>query len=53
MARLFVGAYRQRGLQRALDEGESAPLPFAMVAFFTLGGTALAIMTIVLVIART
>ncbi len=53
IALLLIGAYRQRDLQRASDADRSAPLPFAMVAFFTLGGTALAIMTIVLVIART
>jgi putative membrane protein len=49
---LAVGANRQRDLQRAVDAGEQAPLPFSIVAVFTLGGTALALMTIVLVIAR-
>jgi putative membrane protein len=49
---LLAGAFRQRTLQRAVDEGRSTPLPFAYVAIFTLGGTALAVMTIVLVIAR-
>ena len=53
IALLLIGAYRQRGLQRAVEAGRSAPLPFAMVAIFTFGGTALAIMTIVLVIAQT
>jgi len=52
IALLWVGAARQRNLQRAVEEGSSAPLPFALVAVFTLGGTALAFMTIVLVIAR-
>jgi hypothetical protein len=51
IALLWVGAARQRNLQRAVEEGSSAPLPFALVAVFTLGGTALAFMTIVLVIA--
>jgi uncharacterized membrane protein YidH (DUF202 family) len=49
---LLVGAVRQRGLQRAVDEGRQAPLPFAVVAVFTLAGVVLAVMTIVLVIAR-
>ena len=49
---LLVGAIRQRDLQRAVEEGRSAPVPFIYVAIFTLAGTALAVMTIVLVIAR-
>jgi putative membrane protein len=49
---LLVGALRQRNLQRAVDEGRQAPLPFTYVAIFTLAGTALAVTTIVLVIAR-
>jgi putative membrane protein len=49
---LVTGALWQRDLQRAVDEGRAAPLPFAYVAIFTLGGTAVAVMTIVLVIAR-
>jgi putative membrane protein len=49
---LLIGARRQRNLQRAADEGSPAPLPFTYVAVFTLAGTALAVMTIVLVIAR-
>jgi putative membrane protein len=52
VALLWVGALRQRNLQRAVDEGGQAPLPFALVAAFTLGGIALAVMTVVLVIAR-
>jgi putative membrane protein len=52
IALLGIGATRQRNLQRAVDEGGQAPLPFAIVAVFTLSGTALALMTIVLVIAR-
>jgi putative membrane protein len=52
VALLVIGAARQRGLQRATESGEPAPLPFAVVMFFTLGGVALALMTIVLVIAR-
>ena len=49
---LLVGAYRQRNLQRAVEGGRSAPLPFGLIVLFTTGGTALAIMTIVLVVAR-
>jgi putative membrane protein len=52
VALLVVGAARQRGIQRAVDDGVQAPLPFAFVAAFTLAGTVLALMTIVLVIAR-
>src|SRR3954452_9157104 len=52
VALLLVGAVRQRDLQRAIEEGRHASLPFAVVAAFTLAGTVLAVMTIVLVIAR-
>jgi putative membrane protein len=52
VALLVTGARRQRSLQQAVEAGEQAPLPFALVAAFTLGGIALALMTIVLVIAR-
>jgi putative membrane protein len=52
VALLLVGAARQRDLQRAVEAGEQAPLPFRVVAVFTIAGTALAIMTAVLVIAR-
>src|SRR4051812_43392746 len=49
---LIAGAARQRGLQRAVERGEQAPLPFWLVAVFTVGMVAVALMTIVLVIAR-
>jgi putative membrane protein len=49
---LVVGASRQRKLKRALDAGEQAPLSFALVAAFTLTGTALALLTMVLVVAQ-
>ena len=49
---LLVGASRQRKLGRALAAGEQAPLSFALVATFTLAGSALAVMTIVLVLAQ-
>jgi uncharacterized membrane protein YidH (DUF202 family) len=49
---LLVGARRQYDLQRAVERGENAPLPFVVVATFTVGGVALAIMTVVLVLAH-
>jgi putative membrane protein len=52
IALLLVGATRQRNLQRAVEAGEQAPLPYALIVAFTLSGSALALMTIVLVIAR-
>ena len=51
VALLIVGARRQRGLQEAIDGAQQAPLPIAIVAGFTVGGVALAVMTAVLVIA--
>ena len=48
-----AGAQRQRELERALRSGEHRPLPFRTVGVFTVGGVALALMTIVLVIAQT
>jgi putative membrane protein len=50
---LIVGAQRQRALERALRTGTHAPLPFRLVGLFTVGGVALAVMTVVLVIAQT
>ena len=50
---LISGAQRQRGLEQALRSGEHRPLPFRTVGVFTVGGVALALMTIVLVIAQT
>ena len=49
---LVVGASRQRKLQRAIETGEQAPLPFMLVAAFTLGGTLLAVMTVVIVLVQ-
>jgi putative membrane protein len=49
----IVGAHRQRELERALRTGGHAPLRFRIVAAFTVGGVALALMTVVLVIAQT
>ena len=46
-------ANRQRELERALRNGGHVPLRFRTVALFTVGGVALALMTVVLVIAQT
>jgi putative membrane protein len=48
----IVGARRQRELERALRTGDHAPLPFRTVALFTVGGIALSLLTVVLVIAQ-
>jgi uncharacterized membrane protein YidH (DUF202 family) len=49
----IVGAQRQRELERALRTGGHIPLRFRTVVVFTVGGVALAVMTVVLVIAQT
>ena len=49
---LIAGAVRQRDLEHALRTGGHVPLRFRTVAVFTGGGIALAVMTIVLVIAQ-
>ena len=49
----IVGAQRQRELEDALRTGGHAPLRFRTVAVFTVGGVAVAVMTVVLVIAQT
>ena len=50
---LIVGAQRQRDLERALLSGDHVPLRFRTVGVFTGGGVALAVMTVVLVVAQT
>src|SRR4051812_28677757 len=50
---LVVGAQRQRELEHALRTGGHVPLRFRTVGLFTIGGVALAFMTVVLVIAQT
>ena len=50
---LIVGAQRQRQLEQAMQTGDHVPLSFRTVAAFTAGGVALAVMTVVLVIAQT
>ena len=49
---LLVGAQRQRELERALQTKGHAPLRFRTVGVFTVGGIALALTTIVLVLAQ-
>jgi putative membrane protein len=49
---LLVGAQRQRELEQALRTGDHAPLRFRTVGVFTVGGVALAVMTVVLVLAQ-
>jgi uncharacterized membrane protein YidH (DUF202 family) len=49
---LIVGAQRQRQLEHALRTGGHNPLRFGTVTVFTTGGIALAVMTVVLVIAQ-
>jgi putative membrane protein len=53
VALLIVGAQRQRELEHALRTGGDAPLRFRTVGVFTVGGVALAVMTVVLVLAQT
>jgi putative membrane protein len=50
---LLVGAQRQRELEHALRTGGHVPLRFRTVGLFTVGGVALAAITVVLVIAQT
>jgi putative membrane protein len=50
---MIVGARRQRELEQALRTGRHAPLQFRTVGLFTAGGVALAVMTVVLVLAQT
>jgi uncharacterized membrane protein YidH (DUF202 family) len=50
---LLVGAQRQKELEHALRTGGHMPLRFGTVTVFTTGGIALAVMTVVLVIAQT
>jgi len=48
----IVGARRQQQLEHALRTGAHSPLRFRTVAVFTIGGVALALLTVVLVIAQ-
>jgi uncharacterized membrane protein YidH (DUF202 family) len=50
---LVVGAQRERELERAHSTGDHVPLRFRTVGVFTVGGIALAVLTVVLVIAQT
>ena len=49
----LVGAQRQRDLEHAQLTGGHVPLRFRTVGLFTVGGVAVAVMTVVLVIAQT
>jgi uncharacterized membrane protein YidH (DUF202 family) len=49
----IVGARRQRELEHALHTGSHAPLKYRTVALFTVGGVALSLLTVVLVVAQT
>lgn len=49
---MVAGALRQRSVERAMRTGERVALPFRAVAVFTGGGIALALMTVVLVLAQ-
>jgi uncharacterized membrane protein YidH (DUF202 family) len=49
---LIVGARRQRELEHALRSGGHVPLRFGTVTVFTVGGVALAAMTVVFVVAQ-
>jgi putative membrane protein len=49
IALLVFGARRQRELERSIVEGVHVPLPFRLVAGFTVAGVLLAIFTVVLV----
>ena len=50
---LIVGAQRQRELEHALRTGGHVPLRLRTVGVFTVGGVALALLTVVLVAAQT
>src|SRR5690349_23479410 len=45
---LLVGAQRQRDLEQAMRTGGHVPLRFRTVGIFTVGGTLLAFLTVVL-----
>ena len=52
LALLVYGAHRQRALERSILDGVHAPLPFALVLAFTIGGVLLVAATVVLVAAQ-
>lgn len=51
-ALLVVGLVRHRAIERAVVRGERAPLATRTVAFFTVGGGVLAMVTTVVVLAQ-
>jgi putative membrane protein len=52
IALLVFGALRQRELERSIVDGVHKPLPFRLVAAFTIGGVLLATATVVFVAAQ-
>lgn len=52
LALLVFGALRQRELERSIVTGIHAPLPFGLVAAFTIGGVVLVATTVLLVAAQ-
>jgi putative membrane protein len=50
---LVVGAKREKDLEDALATGRHVPLRFRTVGVFTVGGIALAMLTVVLVVLQT
>src|SRR4051794_38103434 len=50
---LVMGAQRQRDLEHAMQTGEHVPLRFRTVGAFTVGGVALTLVTVVLVVGQT
>jgi putative membrane protein len=52
LALLVLGARRQRELERSILDGVHTPLPFPVVAAFTIGGVLLVVVTVVLVAAQ-
>ena len=53
VAMLAAGLRRQRQLERALQRSGHVPLRFAVVAALSLAGIAIAILTVVVVVAQT
>jgi putative membrane protein len=52
LALLVFGALRQRELERSIVKGIYSPLPFALVAAFTIGGVLLVATTVLLIAAQ-
>ena len=52
IALLVSGMLRQRELEQSIVDGVHKPLPFGMVAAFTISGVVLVMLTVVLVVAQ-